>query len=215
MSTMIRLPVDPDEPDPAVLETAAAVIRQGGVVAIPTDTLYGLAVDPFNAAAVGRIFAVKRRSDEQLLPLVSSGLDQIADTLGSLGGVARTLAEHFWPGPLTLVVPASAQLAPRVGGAAGGVAVRVPALAALRRLCDIAAVPLTSTSANVSGSPPSDNPDDVALALGGEIDMLLDAGRTRGGPPSTIVDVTSSEPRLLRAGAISWEEVQRCLRRGA
>lgn len=194
------------------LGRAAASIRAGGVVAIPTDTLYGLAADPFNADAVGRVFAIKGRTAEWALPLVAADAAQIAAHLGALPPLALPLAARFWPGPLTLLVLASDRLAPEVTGGTGRVGVRVPAHLVARRLCEACERPLTATSANLSGQPAADDPDEVARSLGRGSDiMLLDAGKTPGGPPSTIVDVTMAEPRLVRAGAISWEAVLACL----
>jgi len=181
-------------------------------VAIPTDTLYGLAADPFNAAAVKRVFDAKRRPDAQPLLLVAADVVQVSSQLGRLSAEGARLAERFWPGPLTLLVTAPAALAPAVAAGSGRVGVRVPAHEVTRALCRIAARLLTATSANISGEPPSSDPDVVERSLGGSIDVLLDAGATAGGTPSTIVDVTGDEPRLIRAGAVSWEEVQACMR---
>jgi L-threonylcarbamoyladenylate synthase len=208
---LITLRIDAHEPDPHGIEQAARIIRDGGIVAMPTDTLYGLAGDPFNTAAVARIFAIKRRGAERALPLVAADVDQITAAFGPLSPLAQLLATRFWPGPLTLLVPASGELAPDVTGGTGRVGVRVPAHAVTRALCRAAAVPITATSANVSGRPATDDPDEVAMALGDAIDLLLDAGKTAGGPPSTIVDVTEPAPRVIRAGAIPWETIQRCL----
>jgi L-threonylcarbamoyladenylate synthase len=198
-------------PDRALLERAAGVLRGGGIAAVPTDTLYGLAVDPFSAPAVERIFAVKGRAADQPLPLVAADLAQITARLGEMPRDAARLAKRFWPGPLTLLLPAPLALAPGVPAGTGRVGIRVPAHDVIRALCRAAGTMLTATSANRSGQPPTDDPDVVAQTLGEAIDVLLDAGRTPGGPPSTIVDAAGGEARLVRAGAISWEEVKACL----
>lgn len=210
---MRRVIVDAASPVAAALEQAAQIIRAGGVVALPTDTLYGLAVDPFNADAVRRVFAVKGRAADRALPLVAADAAQVAGRLGSLPPIALRLAERFWPGPLTLLIAAPDMLAADVTGGTGRVGVRVPAHGVARGLCRACDRPLTATSANISGEPASDDPDQVATSLGTQIDLLLDAGRTPGGRPSTIVDVTRSEPRLVRAGPIGWEEIQACVHR--
>ena len=199
--------------DAASLQVAAEVIAAGGIVATPTDTLYGLAADPFRADAVARVFAVKGRSSERALPLIAADVKQIESHLGSLPPMGRRLAEKFWPGPLTLLVGAPAALTRDVTGGTGRVGVRVPAHAVARGLCRACERPLTATSANVSGEPPASDPDEVARMLGARIDVLLDAGRAPGGRPSTIVDVTGSAPRLVRAGAIRWDQVQACVNR--
>ena len=206
--TLLRLAADARG-----IADAAAVIRGGGIVAIPTDTLYGLAVDPFNARAVARIFDVKGRFAERALPLVAADIEQVIAKLGPLPTVAERLAEIFWPGPLTLLMVSSAPLAPEVSGGTGTVGVRVPAHEGLRALCRACGTPLTATSANISGRPATDDPDDVARTLGGCVDALLDGGKTAGGAPSTIVDATGSTMRLVRPGRVPWDEVLACAHR--
>jgi L-threonylcarbamoyladenylate synthase len=211
---MRRVFVNGESPHRDALQEAAARILRGGVVALPTDTLYGLAVDPFNRAAVDRLYDVKGRPADRALPLVACDAAQVIAWFGPLPPAGRLLASAFWPGPLTLLLTAPAALAPAVTADTGRVGVRVPADAVARGVCRAAGRPVTATSANVSGQPPTANPDDVERALGGRIDLLLDGGPTRGGPPSTIVDVTGEHPRLVRAGAISWDDIQARARRG-
>jgi L-threonylcarbamoyladenylate synthase len=199
--------------DAAGIERAARVIRDGGVVAIPTDTLYGLAADPFNPDAVDRVVEGKERPAERALPLIAADLDQVVARLGALPAMAARLAARFWPGPLTLVIAAPAALSPAVSGGTGRVGVRVPAHDVARALCRACNSPLTATSANISGAPASASPDEVARTIGSRFDLLLDAGPTPGGAPSTVVDVTGAEPRLLRAGAVAWSEVIACVDR--
>lgn len=190
----------------------ATVLREGGVVAIPTDTLYGLAADPFHTAAVRRIFAVKRRPSDLPVPLIAADARQVGEMLGPLAPRARRLADRFWPGPLTLLIPALPRLAAEVTAGLPTVGVRVPAHAAACALAAACGFPLTATSANISGAPPTADPETIATELGDVLDGLLDAGLTPGGPPSTIVDTTTDVPALVRAGAVSWEEIQACLR---
>ena len=190
---------------------AVEVIRSGGLVAIPTDTLYGLAADPFNATAVDRVVAAKGRAEAQAVALVASDAAQVLEHLGPLTPMARRLADHFWPGPLTILMLASAALAPGVSAGTGLVGVRVPDHRVTRDLCRLASLPLVATSANMSGKPPAHTPDDVAAAFGDSIDVLVDSGPTPGGPPSTIVDATGASPRLIRAGAIPLERIEQCL----
>jgi L-threonylcarbamoyladenylate synthase len=208
---MIRIAVDPACPDAAQIERAAAAIRSGQLAAIPTDTLYGLAADPANVAAVARLFQVKGRLGENALPLVAADPEQVERHFGCLPAMAARLAGHFWPGPLTLLLNAPPTLAPQVSGGTLKVGVRVPAHPVAVALCRACDGPLTATSANISGKPPTDDPDAVMRTLGSLVDLLVDSGRTPGGAPSTVVDVTGPEPRLIRAGAISWDEVRACL----
>lgn len=194
--------------DEAVLDEAVLAIRRGGVIAIPTDTLYGLAVDPFLSEAVERVFAVKGRPTDQGLLLIAADLEQVTAFFGALPRLAERLASRFWPGPLTLLLGAPPTLPRALRGGAASVGVRVPAHPVARRLCRVCGCPLTATSANLSGAVPSANPDEVARTLGDRIDVLVDAGMTPGGPPSTIVDARGSAPVLVRKGAILWDEIR-------
>ncbi len=209
---MIRLAVSATAPELEVLERAATVIRAGGVVALPTDTLYGLAVDPLNLKAVARVFAVKGRDAARALPLVAGTAAQVTAQLGELPPLAGVLAGSFWPGPLTLLLVAPPTLPPEVTAGTGRIGVRVPAHAVTRALCLACNRLLTATSANLSGEPGTKDPDHVAASLGGSIDILLDGGKTPGGPASTIADTTEALPRLVRVGAIPWDTIQACLR---
>jgi L-threonylcarbamoyladenylate synthase len=207
---MRRVVVDPIRPDPAAIAYAAEVIRRGGILAFPTDTLYGLAADPFNRSAVRRVFAVKDRPADRPLLLVAADVEQVEAQLAELSDAARTLARRFWPGPLTLLVSPPPSLPTEVVGSSGRVGVRVPAHAVARALCASCRTVVTATSANPSGGPASSDPDEVALALGASIDLLLDAGITPGGAPSTVVDIVG-KPALVRAGAVPWDAVHACL----
>jgi L-threonylcarbamoyladenylate synthase len=205
---MIRVVVDPRSPDPAAIELAATAIRAGKLVALPTDTLYGLAADPFNRDAVARVFAAKGREAGKALPLIAADRAQIEASLGPLPATARALAERFWPGPLTLLVAAPPALVSGATGGAARVGVRVPDHPIARALCRAAGSPLTATSANVSGQPATADPDVVAASLASHVDVLLDGGPAAGGQPSTIVDVLDSTMTLIRAGAIPWEAIE-------
>jgi L-threonylcarbamoyladenylate synthase len=205
---MRRVFVDPGAPQRDAIEEAVTWIRKGGLVAVPTDTLYGLAADPFNRAAIARVFDVKGRDATRAVPLIAADVAQVEAHIGRLTAIARRLAERFWPGPLTLVVAAPRALPREVTAGLGTVAVRVPANEIARAICAGCDRPITATSANVSGDAATADPDVVERTLGDRLDMLLDAGPTPGGDPSTIVDATQSEPRLIRGGAIAWEAIQ-------
>jgi len=200
--------VDPRSPQRDAIEEAAAWIARGGVVAIPTDTLYGLAVDPFSADAVARLFEVKGRAADQALPLIAADLEQAALRVGALTAVGRLLAERYWPGPLTLLLAAPRALPRAVHAGTGKVGVRVPRDDVARAICRAARGPVTATSANVSGEPPTADPEEVERRLGSRIDLLIDTDAAPGGAPSTIVDATVEPPALVRAGALSWDEIQ-------
>lgn len=205
---MRRVFVDPGAPQRDAIEEAISWILRGGIVAMPTDTLYGLAADPFNRAAVARVFEVKGREETRAMPLVAADVNQVEASLGRLSPLARRLASRYWPGPLTLLVPAPVSLPKTVTGGGGTVGIRVPANDVARAVCAGCRGPITATSANISGEAATDDPDDVERTLGGRIDYLLDTGRTPGGAASTIVDVTTGQPALVRAGAIPWGDIQ-------
>ena len=189
----------------AAVQLAVDALRRGQVVAYPTDTLYGLAVNPANGDAVSRLFALKGRPLDKAIPLIAADLDQVRDWT-TMTPLAERLAASFWPGPLTLVVATRRVVDPRVLGDGGTVAIRVPDQGVARTLAAAAGCPITSTSANASGQPPTPNPDGVARTLPA-VDVLVDDGVTTGGVASTIVDATGTQPILVRAGAIAWERV--------
>jgi L-threonylcarbamoyladenylate synthase len=191
------------------MAAAADVMRAGGVVAFPTDTLYGLAVDPRRGDAVERLFALKGRRADAAVPLIAGDVEQAA-AAGEFGAAEMRLAAAFWPGPLSLVVPARDPVARAVLAADGTVAIRVPAHAVARALALTFGFCITATSANPSGRPPAESADAVADTVTG-VDLLLDCGAAPGGLPSTIVSLQGGVPVLVRAGAIGWDRVVKSL----
>jgi L-threonylcarbamoyladenylate synthase len=211
---MRRVFVDPEFPQRDAIEEAASRILNGGVVVVPTDTLYGLAANPFRADSVARVFDVKKRPPERGLPLIAADAAQVSAHIGPLGQLGKVLTDRFWPGPLTLLVRAPDTVSAIVTGGSPKVGVRVPADRVARAICSACDCPITATSANLSGQPPTADPDEVERQLAGRahlIDLIVDVGRLAGGPPSTIVDVTGSVPVLVRPGPVLWEEVEACL----
>lgn len=202
----MRVSVDSQEPQEDVLARVGDVLARHGVVAYPTETFYGLAVSVFDARACERIFELKGRASSKALPCVLSNIDQLELVSSAVPTLALELAARFWPGPLSLIVPARADVA--AASEAGTVAVRVSSLPLARALAAVSG-PLTATSANKSGEPPATTADEVIAQLGAGLDLVLDGGPTAGGAPSTIVDVTAREPRLVRRGAIPFEDVLR------
>jgi len=187
--------------EPATLEEIRRSVRAGGVLAIPTDTFYGLAADPLSEAAIGRIFALKGRSAAQALPVVVASAAQLAELGVQAPDAILAKLEAIWPAPLTAVLPITRPIA--ASGGARTLAVRVPALASLRAL--LASIgPLTATSANRSGFPPARNASQALEACGSGIDFVLDGGGSESTLPSTLVDLTKSPPEILRSGAFSW-----------
>ena len=196
---------------------AIEALRQGGVVALPTDTVYGIGVALDTPGGIERLFAAKSRPPDRAIALLLADLEQAAE-IGELTPAAQALAAAFWPGGLTLVVPrrtdralpaalTGGELAP---GAIPTVGLRVPNHDAPRALAR-ALGPLPTTSANRSGEPEARDADEIERLLGGSIDLVLDGGPAAGGPASTVVDATSEVPRILRAGAIDESAISRCL----
>jgi L-threonylcarbamoyladenylate synthase len=207
---MTRYTIESTRPLEPQLAPAVDIILRGGVVAFPTDTLYGLAVDPRRPDALARLMALKGRAAEKTVALVAASLEQ-ADAMAVFDDRARRLAEAFWPGPLTLVLPARAHVVEPVRSATGCVGVRVPAHAVARSLAQAAGTPLTATSANVSGESATASPDEVVRMLSG-LDAIVDAGILAGGPPSTLVQLGHGSIDVLREGAIAAGRVLEFLR---
>lgn len=203
---MRRIRVDATQPAYEFLRAAATTIHDGGIAAYPTDTFYGLGVDPRSAHAVRKLFALKGRTFDKAVPLIASDEQQVQDA-GVMSGMAVHLARHFWPGPLTLIIAASPALCAEVHAGTGRVAVRVPDHPVARELAKAVGHPITATSANPAGAPPASTADQVAAILGDAVDVVIDAGSTPGEMPSTIVDVTGSTPTLVRPGRIPWDHV--------
>jgi L-threonylcarbamoyladenylate synthase len=200
------LKTDPNAPDQDAIAQAASVLASGGLVAYPTDTLYGLAVDPRNDDAVERLYRAKRRDPNIAVPLIAASLEQ-AFAAASFTDAEARLARAFWPGPLSIVVSASETISNKLLGPDSTIAVRVPANPVARALAEALGFAITSTSANRSGEAPTATAADAIGALGTKLDAIVDAGPAPGGAPSTIVRLTREGPQLLRAGAIAWERV--------
>ncbi len=203
------LQVDPHEPDPAVIRQAAEMIGDGLVVAYPTDTLYGLAVNPRNADAVRRLYALKGRAETSALTLIAAEMSHVR-AAGEMTPAAERLAAKWWPGPLTLVIRARSIVTAETLAGGTTVGIRVPDHAVATALARDTGFCVTATSANRSGATAAATPAAVVAALP-DVDAVLDAGPSRGGAPSTIVDASRREITLVRAGAVPWERVLRSL----
>ena len=200
---------EPVAPTPENLARAARILRAGGLVAFPTETVYGLGADATSDAAVARIFEAKGRPSFN--PLISHAADMaMARRLAAFGPLAEALAAAFWPGPLTLVLP-RAEASPVSLLATAGLdtlAVRIPAHEIARRLIGQTGRPLAAPSANPSGTVSPTTAAHVAEGLGDKVDMILDAGPCTAGIESTVVSLVGAAPRLLRPGAIAREEIE-------
>jgi L-threonylcarbamoyladenylate synthase len=194
--------VDGAQPDPAVIADAAAVLRRGGVVGFPTETFYGLAAAALNPRAVARIFRVKDRSASKPLLVLVDSVDMVATIAADIPQAARTLMQRHWPGPLTLVLPAQPHVPPEVTAGTGTVGVRISGHPVARALVTALGAPVTAPSANREGHAPPTTAADVVAALGDAVDLVIDGGSTPGGAPSTILDLTSDPPRVVREGPV-------------
>jgi tRNA threonylcarbamoyl adenosine modification protein (Sua5/YciO/YrdC/YwlC family) len=209
------LRIHPDEPEPELIERVAAALDAGQLVALPTDTFYGLAVDPVNLRAVDRIYELKERSRHKPLSLLISDVAEAYALARSCDNAFDRLAERFWPGPLTIIVKAGAKLPLRVTANTGNVALRVPEAAIPRAVCAKLGLPITATSANLHGLPECTSAHAVNDQLGGMIPMIVDGGPTARAIPTTIVDLTGDDGAwsILREGAIPTYEIALCLQR--
>ena len=206
-------PVDPMRPEPERLAAAAELLKAGSLVAFPTETFYALGADARNPAAVDRVFAAKGRPGGMPLPVILGDRDDVRGVAAALPEGAEALMDVFWPGPLTLVLPAAGDLPPRLLGEGKTIGVRVSPHPVARAFARASGVPLVATSANRSGQPPPATAAEIEEHLGGSVAAILDAGRTHGGSPSTIVDLTVEPPRLVRAGPISSLAIESALGR--
>ena len=193
--------------DPSTPAVAAAIIRRGGLVAIPTETVYGLGADGLNEEAVASIFAAKGRPQDNPLILHVAEPQEIEKFCHSIPKAAYTLAEKFWPGPLTMVLPARDIVPKRTTGGLSTVAVRCPDNDVTRAIIRLSGVPIAAPSANLSGKPSTTTSEHVLHDHDGKIDAIVDGGPCRVGVESTIVDLTEERPRLLRPGGITPEQL--------
>ena len=194
------------------LSRALAVLRVGGLVAFPTDTVYGVGSLAFDGDAIESIYEAKDRPVEKAIPILISDMDQLEKVAIDIPKAAIQLASSFWPGPLTILVPKRATL-PESVSATATVGVRVPDHEIARTLLR-AAGPMAVTSANISGGQSPVSAEEVFNQLGGRIPLIIDGGRTPGGVPSTLVDCTTPELRILREGPIRMEELRSALHDG-
>ena len=185
------------------IEQAISILQRGGLVALPTDTLYGLGAHPFIDSAVRRLYDAKGRPDSKPVPLLLSSPDDLTLVSDQTDGLAHALAAAFWPGALTLVVRCRPDIPSLANGWGATVAVRVPDHPVPRELCARLGAPITGTSANLGGGPNPITAQDVESQLGDKIDLIIDRGPCPGALPSTIVDVSGDSPAILRQGVIS------------
>ncbi len=203
------LRIHPDEPEPRLVSQVVASLQRGDVVALPTDTFYGLAVDPVNLRAVERIYELKTRAKHKPLSLLISDMAQAYELAREIDNTFDKLAERFWPGPLTIVVKAGSKLPLRVTANTGNVALRVPEAQICRSVVQALGLPITATSANLSGLSECTYAGCVREQFGDKIPLIVDGGPTARAVATTIVDLSGggNSWTILREGAIPTYEV--------
>jgi len=200
--------IKPGPVDAAKIAEIADILRKEGIMAYPTDTFYGLGAGAYSETAVRKIYLLKKRERGKALSVVISGVDMAEKVAASLPPAFLDLSRKFWPGPLTLVVKAKPLFPPAMLGPGGSLALRLPDVPWLLELVRQMDVPLTATSANISGEKEIDSREEVIEVFSGKVDLIVDGGKTPGGLPSTIVDLTSDKPRILREGAVPSERLR-------
>jgi len=187
--------------DPAAVEHAADVLRAGGIVAYPTDTVYGLGANVFSPEALDKVMDAKQRPDEKSLPVLIGDRGHLRELVTFVPPEANRLIEALWPGALTIVLKKQLGLSPLLGETT--LAVRQPNHTAIQALLAATGFPITGTSANLSGRPPATTAEEAARQLGGAVDLILDGGPATGSTPSSVIDCTVQPARILREGAVT------------
>jgi L-threonylcarbamoyladenylate synthase len=194
--------IDSSGPDPSAVQEVVTILKAGGVVAYPTETFYGLGADADNAAAVEKIFRIKGRDFKKPVPVIIGNVKDLPRLADGIPPVARRLIEHFWPGGLTIIFSASNGVLPRLTAGTNKIGIRLTsnpvALLIARGLCG----PITATSANLSGGRECSEAGEVMASLDGQIDAIVDGGKTPGETGSTIIDITVEPPAILREGVV-------------
>ena len=202
------LKVDANIPEETVLSRAAEILAEGGIIAYPTETFYGLGADATNEKAIQKIYDLKGRNFNKPISVIIDKVENIYPLVGEVTTEAFKLMQSFWPGPLTIVFKASAIILPILTAKTGKIGVRISSHAGAKLIAQKLGHPLTATSANLSGAPECSTASEVAAQIGDKIDAIVDLGKTAGGKGSTIIDVTSDPPQILREGVISRISIQ-------
>jgi len=194
-----------------VLSSAVDELKNSGIIAYPTETFYGLGTKFDMEDSLKRLYDIKQRPKEKPMPLIIGNKELLSFVAASVNRIALSLIDRFWPGPLTLILPAKENLSDYITAGTGKVAVRIPGESFALSLAKTANFPIIATSANLSGMPPAQDTEAVIRYFGDKIDLIFDGGSTTGGLPSTIVEVTGDEITILREGAISTESIRKFL----
>jgi L-threonylcarbamoyladenylate synthase len=198
----LTLKIDPENPDGRAMAEAIGILKSGGVIAFPTETFYGIGADAGNEKAVERIFLIKGRDFKNPIPVIIGNMTDIEKLVSTMPETGRRLMEKYWPGPLTLVFRASAEVSLKITAGTGKIGIRLSSNILATEFARGLSGALTATSANLSGQRESSSAHEVVENLGESVDAVVDGGRTPGGQGSTIVDVTVDPAVVLREGVI-------------
>lgn len=204
----ITIKIDSDHPDNDTLLKAIEFITEGKTIAFPTETFYALGVSAYNEEALKKVFAIKGRDYDKPLPILIEGKAMLKEVVAEVPAIATTLMREFWPGGLSLIFKASPKIPSLVTAYTDTVAVRNPSHPVARILVKAAKCPLTATSANLSGQKSCSSAGEVAESIGSLVDLIIDGGQTEGLLPSTIVDLTTTPPKITREGIISSQRLK-------
>jgi len=204
--------IDPQHPSQNAILQAAAAVRSGGVIAFPTRCLYGLGADAFNAEAVARIFSIKHRPVENPILILIDRPDRLERLVCDASPAAARIMDRFWPGRITLVFKAAAEVPAYLTAGTGKIGIRLPGHPVAAALLRVLQTPLTGTSANLSGKSGCRRIEDLENQIAGQLDLILDTGPLKGGRGSTVVDVTLDPPKVLREGEVSEAEIMTLLK---
>jgi len=204
----VTVKIDSSNPDSATLQKIIEFIRGGKTIAFPTETFYALGVSAYNETALKKVFEIKGRDFNTPLPLLIEGEAMLKEVVNSVPANAAPLMQEFWPGGLTLIFRVSPKIPPLVTAHTNTIAVRNSSHSLARLLVKSSGHPLTATSANLSGQKSCSSAREVAKSIGNAVDLIIDGGHTEGSLPSTIVDLTSIPPRIVREGIISRDRLQ-------
>ncbi len=194
-----------------IIQDIALTFQQGGVAVYPTDTFYGLGADCFSREALSRIYEIKGRPHAKALLVLVSDAAMVRQLAGEIPPALDRLSEGFWPGPMTVILKAAPSLPAELIGPGRTIGIRLPALGWLRELVRVAGFPVVATSANISGAREIDSGEAAVREFSEKVDLIVDGGKTAGGRPSTVVDLTSGHPVLRREGAIPKEKIQKVI----
>jgi L-threonylcarbamoyladenylate synthase len=204
----VIIKINPERPEPDRIDEAVAILKSGGVIAFPTETFYGLGADARNERAIEKIFGIKGRDFNNPILVVIGDRGHLDAFAADIPAEARKLMSRFWPGPLTIVFRAAPSVSTKLTAGGDKIGIRLTSHSIAMAISKRLGGPVTATSANLSGSPECSSAEEVISQLKGKLDGIVDGGRTPGGKGSTIVDVTSHPPKLLREGMIPFSLIQ-------